>query len=113
MEWWIAASLIISNLIDDAIATICTRMVMRGRKKWSFILTVIFTYLVSWSIKNYAYHYGYVHFVAWSSGLGCMLGIDIDKWYRRREKIKNLGKARHVKKQKAALHKEIMNGRFE
>lgn len=100
MEWWVVISLIASNVLDDAIATFCTLAIMRRKKVLAFALTVVLTYLVSWSVRNYALHYYYVHPVAWASGVGCILGIYADRWFRKKERLKNLNKARQVKKNK-------------
>lgn len=100
MEWWITVSLLISNILDDAIATLCTLAIMRRKKRLAFLLTVVLSYLVSWSVKQYTANYIYINVVAWSSGVGCILGVYVDSWYRRRERLKNLKKAREAKKMK-------------
>jgi uncharacterized protein YebE (UPF0316 family) len=101
LEWWIAVSLILSNVLDDAVATFITLFTLRKRKWLAAGLTVCLNYLVSWSIRNYAANnYLYIHPVAWGSGLGTLLAIQLDSWYRKRERLKNLEKARIAKKLK-------------
>lgn len=97
MEWWVVVSLIISNILDDAVSTLCLFYTVRKKLWLSAGLTVLLNYLVSWSVRNYANQYGYIHPVAWGSGMGCFLAIRFDTWIRHRERLKNLEKARLAK----------------